>query len=913
MKASAVHTAVLPSLGAPEAPAAPRETLPWHARTANDVVQALRADPEQGLSTDEAERRLAACGPNAIEAVPPVPWYRVLGRQFTEVLVVVLMAAAAISFLVGALVDAFTILAIVVLNGVLGFVQEWKAEQAIEALRQMLAPHARVRRDGHAQEIDARHLVFGDLVLLEVGDQVPADVRVLNEIELEVDESTLTGESVPVAKMAEPVPHEAPLAERHSMAWMGTTVTNGRAQGLVTAIGMQTEFGRIAHLTGELEEEKTPLQKKLVVLGRQLGLLAVAVSALIALAGWLTGKGWLEMFMTAIALAVAVVPEGLPAVVTITLALGIRAMVRRNVLLRRLPAAEAIGAATVICTDKTGTLTQNEMTVQHLWLPGIEVTLTGVGYDPEGHFEQDGQRLDYRARPDLMALLETALLCNHAEVNRDETGWHAVGDPTEAALVVAAYKAWLSAEARETVAEFAFTSERKRMTVVERAGEELVAHVKGAPEIILSRCTFVLVGNEVCPLTEAHRQAAEQAYRRLAASGQRTLALARRTLGLQAPDNANNVEQQLTLLGIAGIIDPPRPEVPDAIRLARAAGIRVVMITGDAPETALAIAQQTGLDVDRALTGTDLTEMDEQALSEALRGRVLFARTTPEHKLRIVSCLQGSGEVVGMTGDGVNDAPALKKADIGIAMGLRGTDVARGASDMVLADDNFASIIGGLEEGRRQYENIQKFVRYLLSSNTGEVLAIFGGILLGGPLVLLPVQILWMNLVTDSLSAVALSLEPVEPGTMRRPPHDPKAPLLGYRSWMITGAIGTYLALATLFLFNYHLWQGGAESFARAQTAAFTGLVVMEKVNVFNFRSLHAPLRTIGFFSNPWLLVAVAGIIVLQVAAIYVPFLQTALQTVPLGWDEWKLIALVAAPIFVVPEVYKLIVHHRAK
>ncbi|HMB94377.1 MAG TPA: HAD-IC family P-type ATPase, partial [Rhodothermales bacterium] len=794
------------------------------------------------------------------------------------------------------------------------FVQEWKAERAIEALRQMLTPHARVRRDGHVAEVDARSLVPGDLVLLEVGDRVPADVRILNEIELEVDESLLTGESVPVAKQARAVSKDAPLAERSTMAWMGTLVTNGRAHGIVTATGMQTEFGRIAHLTGSVEDERTPLQKKLGVLGRQLGLIAIAVSTLIALTGWLTGRGLLEMFMTGVSLAVAVVPEGLPAVVTITLALGIRAMVRRNVLLRRLPAAEAIGAATVICTDKTGTLTQNEMTVQHLWLPGGPVTLTGVGYDPEGHFEQEGQKINYRIRTDLMALLKTALHCNHAEVERGEAGWRMVGDPTEAALVVAAYKAWLSPEGKTSEAEFPFTSERKCMTTVEQTEEGLVAHVKGAPEVILSQCTSVLVGDDVQPLTEERRQEAVAAYQNLAASGQRTLALACRPLAVDTTLKPEAVEQELTLLGIAGIIDPPRPEVPEAIRMAQAAGIRVILITGDAPETALAIGKQIGLGVEQALTGADLTEMDDAALETALQGHVLFARTAPEHKLRLVALLQAQGEVVGMTGDGVNDAPALKKADIGIAMGQRGTDVAQGASDMVLTDDNFASIIGGVEEGRRQYGSIRKFVRYLLTSNTGEVLAIFGGILLGGPLVLLPVQILWMNLVTDGVTAVALGVEPAEPGTMRRPPHDPKAPLLGWRWWLMLGAIGTYLAFATLFLFSHYLGQGAeAETLALAQTMAFTSLIIMEKVNVFNFRSLRDPLHTAGFFSNPWLLVAVAGSIGLQVAAVYVPFLQTALQTVPLGWNDWLLIVLVAAPVFLVPEGIKLVLARRSK
>ncbi|MDX1547280.1 MAG: HAD-IC family P-type ATPase [Rhodothermales bacterium] len=879
--------------------------LPWHARPAEDVLKALGSDADQGLSHAEAERRRAAHGPNTLHTRPRTPWYRVLGRQFAEALVLILVAAAGVSVLVGAVVDALTILGIVLLNGVLGFVQEWKAERAIEALYQMLAPRARVRRAGHVEEVDARHLVPGDVVVVEVGDRVPADLRILDAYALRLDESALTGESVPVAKDVAPLDPETPLAACQSMAWMGTVATAGRGLGAVVATGAETAFGRIAHLTAEVEDEATPLQRKLGVLGRQLGVAAVAVSAVIAGAGWLTGRGLLEMFMTGVSLAVAVVPEGLPAVVTLTLALGVRAMVRRNVLLRRLSAAEAIGAATVICTDKTGTLTQNEMTVDRLWIASGAVDLTGVGYDPAGHFERDGRRVDYRAEPDLLALLETGLRCTHAEVYQDGTAWRAVGDPTEAALVVAAYKAWLPPEGPARVAEFAFTSARKRMTMVVRNGAETVAHVKGAPEVVLARCTSVLVGGVARPLDASLRREAEAAYQAMARAGRRTLALARRTLAPGAPLTAEAAEQDLTLLGLASLQDPPRPEVAGALRRARTAGVRVVMITGDAPETARAIGQQIGLGAGRVLTGEALAGLDDAALGEALRDDVIFARTVPEHKLRIVSLLQAQGEIVGMTGDGVNDAPALKKADVGIAMGKRGTDVAQGASDMVLTDDHFASIIAGVEEGRRQYANIRKFVRYLLTSNTGEVLAIFGNILLGGPLLLLPVQILWMNLVTDGLTAVALGVEPAERDVMRRPPHDPKAPLLSGRWLAVVAALGTYLALATLALFHYVLSQGGGV--ALAQTVAFTGLVVMEKANVFNFRALREPIRTVGLFSNPWLLVAVAGTLALQLAAVYVPFLQAALQTVPLGAADWVLIGLVSLPVFAVPEVIKML------
>ncbi len=891
---------------------AERLNAPW-AEPVAAVARVLEADAERGLVEAEAERRLASMGPNTLAVQAADPWWRLLGRQFVTPLILVLFAAAAVSLAVGAVIDALTILAIVGLNGVLGFVQEWRAAQALEALRGLTSPHARVVRDGRGREVEARALVPGDLVTLDAGDRVPTDLRLVQATDLRVDESALTGESAPVSKGVAAVAAEAPLAERSAMVWAGTVVTSGTARGLATATGMGTELGRIARLTGEVEDEQTPLQRKLGVLGRQLGGLALAVAALVALVGWLLGHPLITMFMTGVSLAVAAVPEGLPAVVTVTLALGVRQMVRRNVLLRRLPAAEALGAATVICTDKTGTLTQNEMTVRAAWLASGPVVVTGAGYAPDGHVERDGARLDLDTAPDLLALLETGLRCNHADVYTEDGAWHAAGDPTEAALVVAAMKVSLSTASCPCATEFAFTSERKRMTVVEQTGEGLVAHVKGAPEAILPRCTAVQVGDRAEPMTDAHRAEAVAAYRRFAEAGQRTLALARRTLPDGRALDADAVERDLVLLGIVGIEDPPRPEAEAAVREAERAGIRVVMITGDAPETAHAIGQQVGIGTPSPLTGVDLAAMDDAALADALRGPVVVARAAPEHKIRIVGLLQAQGEIVAMTGDGVNDAPALKKADVGVAMGLRGTDVARDASDIVLTDDNFASIIAGVEEGRRQFANVEKFVRYLLTSNAGEVLAVGLNIALGGPLLLLPVQILWMNLVTDGATALALGAEPVERDAMRRPPRDPSAPILG-RRWMgLILLMGAYLAAAALVLFHGVLGAGGPDALARAQTVAFTALVVMQKVNVFNFRSLHLPLTSLGVFSNPWLLLAVAGSLGLQVAAVYVPVLQTALGTVGLDAAAWGWIALAAVPVFVVPEAIKAVLRYRAR
>ena len=888
------------------------ESRAWHALDVDEVALILDVDPARGLDPAEARRRLSEHGPNRIRRTGKDPWYRVLARQFVDVLIFILLVAAAISVAVGEIADAVTIMVIVVLNGILGFVQEWRAQEALAALQSMLSPACTVVRDGEETRIDSTDLVPGDVVVLQIGDRVPADLRLVEALNLKVDESALTGESASVHKDVAAVAEDAPLAVRSSMVWMGTSITNGRARGIVVATGMETQFGRIAAMTQSVGNETTPLQRKLAVLGRQLGAVSVGISILVAVVGMLAGKPALEMFLTGVSLAVAVVPEGLPAVVTITLALGVRAMARRRALLRRLQAAESLGSATVICTDKTGTLTQNQMTVTRIWLPAGPVEVTGSGYDPAGHFEADGERVDYHRRPDLLALLETGLECNHARVRRTDRGWEEIGEPTEAALVVAAYKAWLSPqEHAETVSEFSFNSARKRMTVIIHGAGATIAHVKGAPEVILARCSRILDGETERELTDEDRAGFTAAYRKMADSGLRTLALARRQLPDEVTLDADEVEADLTLLGVVGIIDPPRPEVHEALAKARRAGIRTYMITGDAPGTALAIARMVGMEANRALTGPEIDRLDDEALTRALEDPVLFARTAPEHKLRIVRALQARGETVAMTGDGVNDAPALKQADVGVAMGLRGTDVARAAADMVLTDDNFASIVGAVEEGRRQYDNIEKFVRYLLSSNTGEVVAVLFNIMSNGPLILLPVQILWMNLVTDGMTAVALGMEPGGDDLMERPPRDTRAPILDARAAALILALGSYIGLMTLALFRYRLGDGTSAELLKAQTMAFVGIVIVEKMNVFNFRSLTEPLSRIGFLTNPWLLGAWSITVGLQVCAVYVPFLQNALHTVALGWIDWLLIAAVALPVFVVTEAVKIISHRR--
>jgi len=559
-------------------------------------------------------------------------------------------------------------------------------------------------------------------------------------------------------------------------------------------------------------------------------------------------------------------------------------------------------------TDKTGTLTKNEMTVTRVWLSAGAINVTGVGYEPTGSFETNRGQVDPESRQDLMTLIDTGLVCNHAQLVQDDGQWRIMGDPTEGALIVTARKAGRGNTApRKTVGEFSFDSKRQRMTIIEESDGGGIAHVKGAPEVILERCTRILDGAQERELAEQDKAAFAEAYDDMARDGLRTLALARRATPLSHARDVDAVENQLTLLGMVGIIDPPRPEVPHAIELARTAGIRVVVVTGDAPGTASAVARDIGLAVDRVITGREFEGLSENELRAALeKPGVLFARATPEQKLRIAGMLQEMGHVVGMTGDGVNDAPALKRASIGIAMGKRGTDVAKSASDMILTDDNFASIIGAVEEGRRQYENIKKFVRYLLSSNAAEVVAIFVNVILGGPLIFLPVQILWMNLVTDSMTAVALGVEPAEKDVMKRPPRKADESPVGLAGFMLIFLLGGYMGLANLWLFHHYLARGDSEqALVLARTVAFVGLIVAEKMNVFNFRSLRAPMPAVGFLTNPWVLAAWTFTIGLQVFAVYTPFMQRVLHITPLGWAEWGWIVLLAAPVFLVTEAVK--------
>ena len=843
-----------------------------------------------GLTRQDVLKAREKYGLNALPAPKQASPLMVLLRQFSSFLVLILIVAAVVAVALGEKVDAITIAMVVILNAILGFVQEWKAETALATLRQLLSPQAMVLRDGQEQLIPAEEIVPGDILVLAPGARIAADATVIRAIELRIDESVLTGESVPVSKDE---------TNGKTDIYAGTSVTEGRAEARVTAIGSETEFGKIAHLTGAVGTKTTNLQNKLSQLARQLGIAALLVAAGVSVLGLMLGRDMTEMVMTGLSLSVAMVPEGLPAVVTITLALGATAMVRRNALARRLQAVETLGAASVICTDKTGTLTENKMTATRIWTLDRTYEVTGTGYDPAGHIALEGSRI--RAADDhvLAALLEIGLVCTHARLTQDGTNWHMVGAPTEGALVTLAYKGWcVSPQTSVLHAEIPFSSARKRMSVLRQAGEDITILTKGAPEHVLEVCSHVMTRDGPRPMTQADRDAVTDAYTRLAQDGLRVIGFARRpAAGLQIS------ETDMIFVGLVGIIDPPRAEVRDAIAQARAAGIRVIMITGDSPITAGAIASQLSLPVSELLPGSDLDKLDDAALAKVLTGDVHFARTKPAQKMRIVSALQAQGQIVAMTGDGVNDAPALKKADIGVSMGIRGTDVARDASDLVLLDDNFATIVGAIGEGRRQFANVQKFVRYLLSSNAGEVIALVVNIAIGGPLVFLATQILWMNLVTDGITAVALGMEKSEPDQMQQAPRTKKTPILGGSGIVTIVLLGTYTGLASLWIF-FHLMDQGVEL---ARTTAFTAMVVFEKVSVFAFRSLRLTSWRIGWFSNPFLLGALLITVSAQVLAVYWAPLQVLLRTAPMGVAEWGLIALFAVPVLVVPEAFKAV------
>ena len=882
-----------------------------HALAAGALVQRLET-AETGLSPEIARERLQQYGLNRLsERRGHGPLLRFL-LQFHNVLIYILLAAAGITALLGHWVDTGVIVGVVVINAMVGFLQEGKAEKALAAIRRMLSVKAVVLRAGRQLTIPAEDLVPGDVVRVQSGDRVPADLRLLRVKNLRLDEASLTGESLPVEKQVEPVDAQAPLGDRTCMAYSGTFVTYGQGSGVVVATGDVTELGRISELLSEVERLETPLLRKIAAFGRWLSVVILVIAALTFVLGTLLrGYPPVEMFMAAVGLAVAAIPEGLPAIITITLAIGVQRMAQRNAIVRVLPAVEALGSVTVICSDKTGTLTRNEMTVQSLATGTHLYETSGIGYQPHGQFLRGSQPVEPAAEPELIELVRAGLLCNDAALRSHEGQWLIDGDPTEGALVVAAAKAGLERalenEMRPRTDVVPFESEHRFMATLhhDHAGHGFV-YLKGAPERVLDMCTLERIAGEDRPLRHSDWHARIE---RMAARGQRVLALAFRAAAPgQRELGFDDVAEGLTLLGLIGMIDPPREEAIRAVAACRTAGIRVKMITGDHAVTAAAVAAPLGIGDGRTVVGgAEIERMDDAALRATAARVDVYARVSPEHKLRLVQALQANGEIVAMTGDGVNDAPALKRADIGVAMGVTGTEVAKEAADIVLADDNFASIVNAVEEGRTIYDNLRKTLLFIMPTNGGQAFTLIVAIALGLVLPILPVQILWVNMVTAVTLALALAFDPTEPDTMRRPPRDPRAPIFSryflWRTLLVTAVV----VAGTLGMF---LWeQSRGESLEAARTAAVNTLVMFEAVYLLNTRFLLAPAwpwRALA--GNPYVPLSIVLVLGLQLLYTYAPFMQTLFHSAPLDAGAWGRIVLIALSIYVIVEVEKALV-----
>lgn len=918
--------------------------------SADEAVATSGSDARIGLTEEDARSRLARYGPNELAAEKPVPAWRRFLAQFEDLLVILLLVATVVSAALWALerdaalpYEALAIFAVVLLNATMGFVQESRAATAVTALRAMAAADATVIRDGQQRSVPAAGLVPGDIMLIEEGDTIAADGRLIESVALKTAEAALTGESLPVTKDTDGIADDVPLGDRHNTVFSGTTATYGHAKAVVTATGMRTEMGRIAGLLEDTPDQETPLQRELNRIGKILSITVVAIAVvmiatIIVVEDVRDASALFDVLILGVALAVAAVPEGLPAVVTAVLAVGVQRMARRNAIVRHLAAVETLGSATVIASDKTGTLTRNEMTVRVVVTAGGRVTFEGTGYAPHGDVQRsDGGPVEGALKVELERALAVADRANNATVQEEEGRWIVQGDPTEGALLVAARKAGMSAAALDErlprIGEVPFSSERKLMSTIHRDVEHQergILFTKGAPDVLLTRCTHEVVGDGRRPLTSGRRDEILEINEGLAGEALRTLGVAVRQLTDEAlathtasPDG--HVEQHLVFAGLIGMIDPPRDEARDAVARARGAGIRPLMITGDHPRTAAVIAQELGIMGEgRTITGAELQRLSDDALRRAVDEVSVYARVNPEHKLRIVEALRSTGAVVAMTGDGVNDAPALKRADIGIAMGITGTDVSKEAADMILADDNFASIVAAVEEGRAIFANIRKFLRYLLSSNVGEVLTMFFGVLLAtqigltieGEVLVLPLlatQILWINLVTDGLPALALGLDPPDEGLMQQPPRPPGEGVITARMWRGIAFVGVIMAAGTLFVLDASLPGGfveGTGDVPYGQTMAFTTLTLFQVFNVINARSDERS-AFVRLFTNHWLWAAIGVSLLLQVVVVYAPWLQRAFGTVGLSAGDWLFCTVAASSVLWLREVGKLLVRAR--
>ncbi len=925
-----------------------------HAVPVGHLEGDLATHIHDGLSQAEASRRLAEHGANELQEKPRPGFLRLLWAQLNNFLVVILITASLVSLLVGEAVDAAAIIAIVVVNSILGIVQESRAEQALAALKKLAAPGAQVVRDGQQVTVPSRELVPGDVVLLEAGNYVPADMRLVESVNLRIEEASLTGESLAVEKNAQVIlDSDTPLGDRKNSAFMSTVVSYGRGRGLVTSTGMHTQIGMIAEMIQSYDEDPTPLQKKLDQLGRWLGSAALAICGVILVVGIVRdtnpmevlSKGFaaymaanrqeiVEIFMTAVSLAIAAVPEGLPAVVTVCLALGMQSMVARHALIRKLPAVETLGSATVICSDKTGTLTQNKMTVVRGWAGGRDFQISGEGYSPEGHFSREADNFDPHADPAVSLLLQGGLLCNDARLEESgsslgDATWRMVGDPTEGAMVVAAAKAGFWKDELEArfprVAEIPFDSERKRMATLHETkrvnggqgwketgvlAAPYVAYVKGAPDITLELCQTYIAGSELRELTPEMRREILAANEGMAQSALRVLAVACRPLGeLPTPVTAEVVEQGLTFVGLMAMIDQARPEVKPAVALARQAGLKSIMVTGDYRDTAIAIGREIGLLTPRGrvLTGAELEATSQEDFARIVGEVEIYARSSPQHKVRIVDALKEQGHVVAMTGDGVNDAPALKRANIGVAMGITGTDVSKEVADMVLTDDNFASIVSAIEQGRIIYANIRKFIFFLVSCNIAEILIIFSSILAGLPIPLRPIHLLWLNLVTDGMPALALGVEKGDPDIMQRPPRPPAEPVINQEMLfrIVVQSLADSVAVMAAFVWALSAYPDRVEL---ARTVAFATLVCVELVRAYSARSEYHSVAAIGPLTNRWMVAATVTSFFLMMATLYVPSLQPVFDTVPLNAEQWRFVLPFVLLPFLVAEASKPVV-----
>lgn len=886
--------------------------MKWHNLTVEEVLKKLETSPA-GLSEQKAKERLQQYGPNELIEKGKKPAFMVFLRQFASPLIYILLTAALVEFFVMRKpTDASVILAVVVLNAVIGFVQERRAERAMEALKRLTAPQAKVLRQGEAAKVAASRLVPGDVIQVEAGDKIPADARLIEVAGLSVDESILTGESVPVEKFSEAIDGEAAVADMGNMVHTGCSVANGRGVAVVTATGMDTEIGKITAQVQDVKPPPTPLQRNVARLGRSVGVLVLAVIALLIGIGLAKGYGLEDMFTLAVAAAVSAIPEGLPVMVTVVLALGMRRMARRNALIRKLAAVETMGAVTIICSDKTGTLTQSEMTLRELYLCGRTIEVSGAGYRPEGEFLENGRKIEAQKDENLLLALTISALCNDSALKSEGDKHQLLGDPTEGALLVAALKAGLNQrtlqEQKPRLAELPFSSEKRYMATLHpcRGGKDkqAVAYVKGSVDRILAMSRNLIENGVSREMTSSKRKEIERINEDMASRALRVMALAYLECS-SSPERLSHehLDGQLTLVGLAGLIDPPRPEAKKAVADCKSAGIKVVMITGDQKATAVAIAEELGLPPGEAITGLELEKMSDEELKEKVEDISVFARVEPLHKLKIVNALKSKGYTVAMTGDGVNDGPALRSADIGIAMGVKGTDVAREASDMVLTDDNFASIVAAVEEGRVIFSNIRRSVFYLLSTNVGELFTWIAAILAGIPLPVVAVQILWINLVTDGVCTIPLGLEPKHRNVLQEPPRRSKGGLVYSGMLMRIVLVALIMAGGTFFVFRWELPRVGLEE---ARTIAFCMLVAFQWFNALNARSDQHSIFKVGLFKNRLLLGGILLAVVLQAMIIYLSPFQKLFHTVSLDLGDWGVVILMAVGILAVEEVRKL-------